>query len=132
MGGDTDVLQWLLPEVSVDEQEHARRLITFLRLMRDDVRARVARGQTVVPWGAGSKAVAFLTTLGLQDEIGVLVDVNPYKSGRFMPSTGHEVIAPENLAEFRPDCVIAMNAIYLVEIRADLARMELSPELLAL
>jgi len=40
MGGETDVLQWLLPDVSVDEQEYARRLITFLRLMRDDVRAR--------------------------------------------------------------------------------------------
>ena len=107
----------------------ARERIAF---WRDEVQSRAAKGRSIVLWGAGSKAVAFLTTLGLQDEIEVLVDVNPYKSGRFMPSTGHEVILPESLPGIRPDCVIVMNPIYVAEIRRDLERMGLSPELLAL
>ena len=95
-----------------------------------EISTRVARGETIVPWGAGSKAVAFLTTLGIGDEIDLLVDVNPYKRGRFMPGTGHEVIGPDDLAEHDPDCVIVMNPIYLDEIRRDLAARGLKPELL--
>ena len=85
-----------------------------------------------MPWGAGSKAVAFLTTLGLTSEIDVLVDVNPHKRGRFMPGTGHEVIGPDDLVARRPDCIVVMNPIYVDEIRRDLAARGLTPELLTL
>ncbi len=88
-------------------------------------------GKKVAIWGAGSKAVAFLTTLGVGERIEVLVDVNPYKQGRFMPGTGQEVSAPDFLAEYQPDLVIAMNPIYREEIQADLDRMGVQAELVA-
>ena len=97
---------------------------------RETVSTAVRAGRRVAIWGAGSKAVAFLTTLGIGDAIEVLVDVNPFKQGRFMPATGQEVVAPEFLADFQPHVVIAMNPIYGAEIRADLDRLGLSPELL--
>ena len=49
--------------------------------------ARLARasaagaGQQTVLWGGGSKAVAFLTTLGIGDEIAYAVDINPQALG---------------------------------------------------
>lgn len=90
-----------------------------------------ADGQKTVIWGAGSKGVAFLTTLAINDRIGYAVDINPYKKGKFMPATGHEIVPPELLAEYKPDKVIAMNPVYLAEIRNDLERLNLKPDLLA-
>jgi hypothetical protein len=87
-------------------------------------------GQRVAIGGAGSKAVAFLTTLGLKDEVGMLIDIKPYKHGKFLPGTGHEVHGPRALVEYRPDHVVVMNPIYCDEIRRDLKAMDLAPELL--
>jgi hypothetical protein len=87
-------------------------------------------GQRVAIWGGGSKGVAFLTTLGVQDEVGYVVDINPYKHGTYMAGTGHEVVGPEFLRDYRPTVVIVMNPIYCEDIRNDLTRLGLTPELL--
>jgi hypothetical protein len=42
------------------------------------------------------------------------------------------VIGPEGLQVAAPDVVIVMNRIYLAEVGAQLAKMELYPELVAL
>lgn len=88
-----------------------------------------AAGRRIVVWGGGSKAVSFLTTLGLADEIDAVVDINPYKQGRFMPGTGHSVIAPRALVDRRPDLVIVMNPIYREEVRAALSGLGLYPDI---
>jgi SAM-dependent methyltransferase len=90
-----------------------------------------ADGRRVVIWGAGSKGVSFLTTLGVEREIAYAVDINPHKHDKFMAATGQQVVAPEFLREYRPDLVIVMNPIYLDEIGAQLAAMDLRPELVA-
>ncbi len=90
-----------------------------------------AKGETVVLWGSGSKAVSFLTTLQLGDEVHCVTDINPHRHGMFMPGSGHEIVPPEDLKTIRPDLVIAMNPIYTEEIRADLEKMGLQPRLLA-
>ncbi len=100
---------------------------------RRAVRERVAAGKTVLIWGGGSKGVAFLQTTGLTEaEIPFAVDVNPYKQGKFMPGTGHEVISPARAAELRPDAVIVMNPIYGQEIAKDLAKRGVQTEILPL
>ncbi|MBI5852434.1 MAG: SAM-dependent methyltransferase, partial [Planctomycetes bacterium] len=91
-----------------------------------------ARREKVVLWGSGSKAVAFLTTLGLRDEVACVTDVNPYRHGKFVPGAGHEIVPPDELRTVRPARVVAMNPIYLGEIRAALANLGLAPELVAL
>jgi hypothetical protein len=83
----------------------------------------------VVLWGAGSKGVAYLTTLTNSDRIEYVVDINPHRQGTFMAGTGQEIVAPDFLGGYRPDAVIVMNAIYRPEIVADLKRMGLSPEI---
>ena len=90
-----------------------------------------AGGGRAVIWGAGSKGVSFLTNLGLSDEVGYAVDINPYKTGKFMAGSGQEIVAPEFLTEYRPDLVVAMNSIYLREIRTKLDELGLHPELIS-
>ncbi len=98
---------------------------------RDFVRTRHGLGRRVALWGGGSKAVAFLTTLGLGAEVAQVIDINPFKQGKFLPGAGHQVVAPEDVLSDPPDCVIAMNPIYLREIGASLEKMGLRPELVA-
>jgi hypothetical protein len=88
------------------------------------------RGRKAVIWGSGSKGVAFLTTLGLGEEIACAVDINPHRHGYFMPGTGHRIVAPEELRKVRPDQVIVMNPIYRDEIGEQLRELGLEPELL--
>lgn len=97
----------------------------------DFVRSRLRDGKRVAIWGGGSKGVSFLTTNGLGEEVAQVIDINPFKQGRYLPGTGHLVSAPESLAEAPPDTVIVMNPIYLPEIGAQLADMGLTPELVA-
>jgi len=87
-----------------------------------------AAGQRTVLWGSGSKAVAFLTTLGVHDEIEHVVDINPYRVGKFLPSTGQRIVAPSFLREYRPDNVIIMNPVYRNEVEQELARQRCEPK----
>jgi SAM-dependent methyltransferase len=98
---------------------------------RREVLGRTSRGGRVVLWGALSKAVSFLTTLGLGGSIDYVVDINVYRQGKFMPGTGQQIVPPSFLVDYRPDLVIAMNPIYLDEIRRDLTAMGVGAELVA-
>lgn len=89
-----------------------------------------ADGCRTVLWGAGSKGISFVNALAVTEEIGLLVDLNPHKDGRFVPGTGHMVRAPAYLAEYNPDAVLVMNPLYADEIRRDLQAMGLSPRIL--
>jgi SAM-dependent methyltransferase len=88
-------------------------------------------GKRAVVWGSGSKGVAFLTGLGLKNAIEYVVDINPYRQGKFMAGTGQEIVAPEFLKSYRPDVAIAMNPVYQGEIQADLTRMGLKTAVMA-
>ena len=80
--------------------------------------------------GGGSKAVAFLSSLDLEDGIDLAVDINPRRSGTFLAGGGQEIVTPKALIDYRPDHVIVMNPIYLDEIGADLRSMNLAPEII--
>jgi SAM-dependent methyltransferase len=94
------------------------------------LREAAASGRRVAVWGGGSKGVAFLTTLGVGPEVQFAVDVDPNKEGTFIVGSGHEIVAPSFMAEFKPDLVLVMNPIYLDEIGRQLAGMGLEPELI--
>ncbi len=83
-----------------------------------------------VIWGSGSKGVASLTPLNIEQEIEYAVDINPYKHGTYMAGTGQEIVGPEFLQEYQPDVVIVMNPIYREEIERDMQGMNLTPELI--
>ena len=97
------------------------------RLRLDELRRQ---GRRTVLWGAGSKGVSFINTLDVGEAVAALVDLNPHKQGRFVPGTGHQVLAPASLADHPPDVVIVLNPQYRDEIAADLAALNIQAELL--
>jgi SAM-dependent methyltransferase len=101
-----------------------------LKYWRERMAENKRRGRKTVIWGSGSKGVAFLTTLGLGEEIACAVDINPHRQGYFMPGTGHRIVGPGQLREVRPDEVIVMNPVYRAEIGEQLRGLGLVPELL--
>lgn len=86
-------------------------------------------GRKPVLWGAGSKCVAFLTTAGLEQEVEVVVDINPHKQGKFLPATGHPVISPAQLKDYEPGVIVVMNSIYLAEVQEQLDQLGIAAEL---
>ena len=84
-----------------------------------------------VIWGSGSKCVSFLTTLGIKDEIEYVVDVNPYRHGKFILGAGKKIMPPEFLKEYKPDVTIVMNPVYCNEIRRMLADMGVATDVIS-
>jgi SAM-dependent methyltransferase len=98
---------------------------------RERLRNPAARARRTVLWGSGSKAVAFLTTLGITDEIDYVVDINPFRQGRFVPGGGQRIVGPAFLSDYQPDAVVVMNPIYCSEIVTELARQKICAEIVS-
>ena len=79
--------------------------------------------KSVAIWGSGSKCVAFLSTIGVDEEIAFVTDVNPYRHGKFLVGTGKEIVPPQRLVEEPPDEVIVMNPVYEEEVEMMLRAM---------
>ncbi|MGA7097549.1 MAG: methyltransferase domain-containing protein [Acidimicrobiia bacterium] len=122
--GDPWSLDDLSPTLAAAERFGSRTAESVAR-WKEEIVSRIDDGREVVVWGGGSKAVAFLTTIGV-DQV-IVVDINPHKQGKWLPSLAVEVQSPSVLESIRPDLVIPMNAIYVNEIRRDLEAMDLNP-----
>jgi SAM-dependent methyltransferase len=125
--------------VEDDLEELRRRVAAFpancsvaVNKWHDYINENTEAGRRVILWGSGSKSVGFLTTLRITNQVEYVVDINPYRHGKYTPGGGQAIVAPSFLAEYRPDCVIVMNPVYRDEIWQDLCHMGLAPELVAL
>jgi SAM-dependent methyltransferase len=99
------------------EKKYAEKVATWKRRLAEFK----SENKRVVVWGAGAKGVTFLNALKVGDEIGNIVDLNVHKHGKYVPGTGHQVVSPQHLQEYRPDVVIVMNPIYADEIAQSLS-----------
>lgn len=115
-------------EVAGFEKDVAGRFEYWRNMVTDYADA----GRTVVLWGGGSKGVAFLTTLGIGDKIAAVVDINPNKADTHMAGSGHRIVLPSELADVQPHLVVAMNPVYLEEIRQDLRELDIDAEVVGL
>jgi SAM-dependent methyltransferase len=86
-------------------------------------------GISVAAWGAGAKAVGFFNMLSGSETVDRIVDINPFKQGKFLAGTGQEIVAPEELVQSPPDKIILMNHVYRDEIAITLAGLGLRSEL---
>jgi hypothetical protein len=59
----------------------------------------------------------------VNDAIGAVVDINPFRHGKWLAGSGKQVIAPESLKAAPPGVVLVMNPIYSDEIRGDLHKL---------
>jgi SAM-dependent methyltransferase len=118
-------------DLAAEVERFRRRVQAVVDGWRDRLNRWRREGRRVVVWGSGSKGVAFLTTLEVGEQVQCVVDVNPFRHGKFMIGTGHEIVAPESLVGAPPDVVVVMNPIYLDEIGGQLDSMGLRPESVA-
>ena len=121
-----------LQETIDDVAEFTRNCTDVMDGWRDQLKSLLADGKRTIAWGAGSKCVAFATTLQLTDELAYAVDINPHKQGKYLPGTGHEVAELDRLKREPPDAVVVMNPIYCDEINAMLQSLGIDAELLPL
>jgi SAM-dependent methyltransferase len=94
----------------------AGRFFDLLDRWRAELAELTQQGPAVV-WGAGSKGVTFVNLLQAGERIAALVDINPYKQGRYVAGTGHPVISPEGLAGLGCSTVLVMNPLYMNEVQ---------------
>lgn len=113
-------------------QSFATRVPRRIAEWRNRLEGYRERGLKTVVWGAGSKGVTFLSTLKVPSAVEYVVDINPHMSGHYMATTGIEIIKPFVLRDYRPDIVIVMNPVYREEIVAQLAHLDLGPEVISM
>jgi len=83
---------------------------------------KTQRGRKHIIWGGGSKGVIFALQLlrhgGVTPDF--VIDINPFKQGKYLPVTGLPVLSPENGVSgmARHDAIFVMNSNYFDEIIA--------------
>jgi hypothetical protein len=113
-----------------DIADFTKRCEEKLGFWRDHLQKIQTDQKRAVVWGSGSKCVAFMTTLGVKDEIEYIVDINPHRHGKFIPGVGKHIVAPEFLKAYKPDTVIVMNPVYCNEIKQMLESLNVEAELI--
>ena len=127
-----------IPELEEDPGEVEEMVDRFssrcdaeIGMWKEELGSIHAGGKRTVAWGSGSKCITFLSMVGIADEIEYVVDINPYRQGRFLPGTGKEVVTPEFLVDYEPDYALVMNPVYCDEIAGSLREMGLDTEILS-
>jgi len=80
-------------------------------------------GVRAVAWGAGARAVSFFGKFDLRGLIESVIDINPARSGKYLPMSGLRVEAPEYVTRFKPELVLITNPTYQSEIQGHVERM---------
>jgi SAM-dependent methyltransferase len=89
-------------------------------------------GQKIIAWGAGARAISFLNTYNITQQIKYVVDINPVKQDKYLPVTGQRVVPPEFIVSYKPDVVIVTNPTFDEEIRQQVQKLGLTCEFLLL
>jgi SAM-dependent methyltransferase len=103
----------------------------------DEWRGRLAElarsGRRAVVWGAGARAITFLSVLDVpRGVVPYTIGVNPRRQGLYLPRSGHEVRPPRALAESPPDVLVVSNPAFELEIRQQAAELVFTGEVLVL
>ncbi len=73
--------------------------------------------------------MTILNVLDVEGVIEFVVDINPFKQGKYVPGTGQRVVSPEFLKKYRPDIIIIMNSIYRDEIQQKIEDLQICADL---
>ncbi|MDP1806063.1 MAG: class I SAM-dependent methyltransferase [Acidimicrobiales bacterium] len=120
-----------LAEIEAGVQRFRNAYSATVRLWREELLVRRANKERSVIWGAGSKGVSFVVTMGPNSGVDYAVDINPLKQGMYLAGVGTEVVAPEFLKARPPDLVVVMNPIYIGEITEMLDALDVHPDVRA-
>ncbi|MFA5364259.1 MAG: class I SAM-dependent methyltransferase, partial [Candidatus Bathyarchaeia archaeon] len=105
-------LEESVEELATDVKYFSENCCETLKTWKNRLSELYTDGKRVVVWGSGSKCVSFFSTLGVSNEIEYVVDINPFRHGKYIPGVGKQVMSPEILRKNKPEMVIVMNRIY--------------------
>ncbi len=89
----------------------------FKRTWFEKIKTLKSSGKVAL-WGAGAKGVTFANLIDPEERlIDCVVDINPNKQKGFLPGTGHPIIEPRELKNFKIEHVILMNPNYWDEVQ---------------
>jgi SAM-dependent methyltransferase len=121
-----------LDSVRADVLGFAEQYRSSRKYWEDALRRFASRGSRVAVWGAGAKGAMFVNAFSDIPAIEYVVDVNPHKSGLYVPGTGQKVVGPEFLKEYRPDVLLIANPVYRDEIGRQVLDLGLTVELISI
>jgi SAM-dependent methyltransferase len=83
-----------------------------------------ADGKRVVGYGAAAKGNTLLNYAGVRaDLLAWVADANPHKQGKFLPGSRIPVVAPQRIAEEKPDYVLVLPWNLLDEVTQQLSEV---------
>ncbi len=106
-----------MPETRPSNAEYPARKAAIVERLAATLRSDSAAGEKVALWGAASKGVTLALLLG--DSLSGLeaaIDINPARSGTFMPVTGLPVISAGQAQAASITKAYVANPLYLPEI----------------
>ncbi|MGQ0792559.1 MAG: class I SAM-dependent methyltransferase [Deltaproteobacteria bacterium] len=106
-------------EVSALAAQIASSEKSLIDLLTQRLRRECEGGRKIAFWGAGAKGVTLANLIDPGGElIRCIVDLNPRKQGKFLPGSGHPIVACAELANYEVNAVILMNPNYFDEVLA--------------
>ena len=58
-----------------------------------------------------------------------IIDINEKRHGKYLPGSGHEIVAPEFIINYAPDLVIITNPTYAEEIKNQIKKLRVNTKI---
>lgn len=116
--------------IAQNNEINSEGLISAKEKIQSDFENIIKEYKNIVVWGAGGKGIAVLGSLNNVSKIKYVVDSDPFKQGKYLPSAGIYVKKPSDLfGDKNIDLLILTNLAYTDEILNILREKNFKPKI---